>query len=127
MEQAAPTAVAPVPDVCGATGNQLDNHVGYWPCWGRAFPLLPPWLQRRGRGPPGRADMAKYNREWPLPIVADGRCRSSSCFWWDIQLWTTNGKLYAPPFDAYRRHEVLPVTGERLSVVAQALCWTNPS
>ena len=64
---------------------------------------------------------------WLLPIVADGRCRSSSCFWWDVQLWTTNGKLYAPPFDAYRGHEVLPFTGERLSVVAQALCWTNPS
>ena len=33
---------------------------------------------------PSRADMAKYNREWPLPTVADGRCRSSSCFWSDI-------------------------------------------
>ena len=63
-----------------------------------------------------------------MPIVADGRCRSSSCFWWDVQLWTTNGKLYAPPFDAYRGHEVLPFTGERLSasaIVADGRCRSS--
>ena len=68
---------------------------------------------------------------WSLPMAVADRCR------WPlpiVQLLLVghpavdiDARRSTVVLGGNRGHEVLPFTRERLSVVVQALCWTNPS